>query len=72
MKHIESGHRMPSIEVLYRLVQVLHLSLDELWLSASSHLANTESDLLLLLSHCSETDLQIISDLTKSLIKNKS
>ena len=71
MKHIESGHRLPSVEVLNQLVQVLHLSLDNLWLQTNSEKSNTEEELLLLLSHCSETDLLIISDLAKSLIKHK-
>lgn len=31
LKHIESEHRKPSIDLLYRLVQVLNLSLDALF-----------------------------------------
>ena len=71
MKHLESGHRMPSVEVLYRLVQVLHLSLDELWIPDIAHSTETEQELSLLVSHCSEKDLLVISDLAKSLIKHK-
>ena len=71
MKHIESGHRLPSVEVLCQLVQVLHLSLDNLWLQTNSGKSIVEKKLALRLSHCSETDLLIISDLAISLIKNR-
>ena len=72
MKHLESGHRLPSIEVLYRLVQVLHLSLDELWMpEQSSRQDNPQNkELELLLGHCSERELTIVMDLVQSLIKN--
>ena len=29
MKHIESGHRKPSIEILFELAKILNISLDE-------------------------------------------
>jgi len=70
MKHIESGHRLPSVEVLYRLVQVLRLSLDDLWLQKNIHDSENQSEVLLLLDHCNEAQLQIVSDLVKSLLKN--
>ena len=70
MKHIESGHRLPSVEVLYRLVQVLHLSLDKLWLPNSNYAPETKNELNMLLKHCSEKELLIVTDLVKSLIKN--
>lgn len=70
MKHLESGHRLPSIEVLYRLVQILHLSLDKLWIPASVTTTDAENELSLLLSHCSENELLILTDLAKSLLKN--
>ena len=31
MKHIESEHRKPSVEVLYKLVRILNISLDDLF-----------------------------------------
>lgn len=73
MKHLESGHRMPSVEVLYHLVHELHLSLDELWLPEQSSRpdAPQNKELELLLGHCSEKELSIVIDLVKSLIKNR-
>ena len=35
LKHLESEHRMPSVEVLFRLAETLQLSLDELLLPAA-------------------------------------
>ncbi|MFT8889532.1 MAG: helix-turn-helix transcriptional regulator [Ethanoligenens sp.] len=31
LKHIESEHRKPSVDVLYRIVQIVNLSLDNLF-----------------------------------------
>ena len=30
LKHIESGHRKPSVEVLFQIMRILHVSLDAL------------------------------------------
>lgn len=70
LKHIESEHRKPSIEVLFRLVQMLHISLDNiLFYKGDLRLAKIQ-EIENLLSVCSEKDLQIINDLILSLLKN--
>ncbi|MDO4174721.1 MAG: helix-turn-helix transcriptional regulator [Eubacteriales bacterium] len=70
LKHIESEHRRPSIEVLLNLMKYLHLSLDAL---VFSHSEDQQSFLLQdtchLLASCTESELHIINDLTHSLLK---
>lgn len=70
LKHIESEHRKPSIEVLFRLVQTLHISLDNILFHKRELRLEKIQEIENLLSICSEKDLQIINDLILSLLKN--
>ncbi len=70
LKHIESEHRKPSVEVLFRLVQVLHLSLDGIFLLPE----NEERKRLLrnaglLLGQCDERQLRIVIALMEALLR---
>lgn len=72
LKHIESEHRKPSIEVLFRLSKILNLSLDSLIFSdISSHSASLRR-LNNLLSECSDNELLILYDITQSLLSHRS
>ena len=71
LKHIESEHRKPSIEVLFRLVYVLHISLDEILLPQQARDSSEFQEALTLLTQCSKTELSIVADLIRSLIKNR-
>lgn len=68
LKHLESEHRKPSVEVLFRLVKILHISLDDLLLPEKNNTPEEYKELLLLMGHCTNTELQIGIDLLKSLI----
>lgn len=71
LKHIESEHRRPSIEVLLNVMELLHLSLDALVFPQSveqnEHIQNTYQ----LLTGCTEKELRVIDDLARSLMKNR-
>lgn len=67
LKHIESEHRKPSIEVLFHLCQILHLSLDKLIFDSNSKKID---DIIPLLSDCNECELNIVIDLLYSLKRN--
>jgi Predicted transcriptional regulators len=58
LKHIESEHRKPSIDLLYRLVQVLNLSLDTLFFPdrEDDDFRKTER----LMRQCSDSHLRIL------------
>lgn len=73
LKHIESEHRKPSIEVLFKLVQILNISLDSLLLEQPdrSSFSETECTINALLKTCSDGEKNIVLDLIKSIQKNR-
>ncbi|MGM9936632.1 MAG: helix-turn-helix transcriptional regulator [Candidatus Ornithomonoglobus sp.] len=70
MKHIESEHRKPSIEVLFKLSEVLHLSLDNLLFDIRGEAADF-NNALTLLKDCNEKEVRILIDIMKTLQKNR-
>ncbi len=71
LKHIESEYRNPSVEVLFHIVQILHISLDDLLLDTPVQTSKTYRQAELLLQQCQEQELKIISDIIKSLINHR-
>ncbi len=71
LKHLESEHRNPSIEVLFRLTTVLNMSLDNLLFTNQVQESTEYKELSLLLSKCTTAELQIVSDLAHSLLKHR-
>ncbi len=69
MKHLESEHRKPSLEVLVRLMETLNFSFDSLVFPRTEETGRKE--LLALLSDCPDHELNIITDLIFSLKKNR-
>ena len=70
LKHLESEHRKPSIEVLVKLAYILNLSLDELVFPSSKH-CPYHKELELLLSQCNESQLRVIIATARALIAEK-
>ena len=70
MKHLESEHRKPSLEVLIKLMETLDFSFDSLVFPNSND--SRRKELLALLSDCPDHELNIITDLILSLKKNRS
>lgn len=58
LKHIESEHRKPSIDLLYRLVQALNLSLDSLFFPERED--DTFHKTERRMRQCSESQLRIL------------
>lgn len=71
LKHIESEHRKPSIEVLFQLVKILHISLDKLLLSTQEPSSDELTEVSSLLSSCADRELRIVRDLIRSLHANR-
>ena len=70
LKHLESEHRKPSIEVLFKLCKTLHFSLDSIIFETDFR--NTyKKEIVLLLNECNDNELRIIQDLIHSLLKNR-
>ncbi len=70
LKHIESEHRKPSIEVLFKLTETLHLSLDNL-IFGNYQVLNELHNAEILLKDCDLRELKIVMDLIKSLKRNR-
>ncbi|HIZ55448.1 MAG TPA: helix-turn-helix domain-containing protein [Firmicutes bacterium] len=72
IKHIESGHRKPSVEVLFKLAQVLHFSLDKLIFPEQTLQQESDpTELIALLRRCSEAERRVLADTARSLLLNR-
>lgn len=71
LKHLGSEHRKPSIEVLYKLVLTLNLSLDQLFLPDLTEGSPLQEQLKLLIGRCDEDDLKVIYATARALLDVK-
>lgn len=71
VKHLESGHRKPSVELLFVLAQTLHFSLDEIVFPSISQKEQLRIQIDSLLEGCSEKEHRLIRDMITSIIKNR-
>ena len=69
MKHLESEHRKPSLEVLIRLMETLDMSFDMLVFPQMEQFKNNEWASML--SGCTQQELNVIQDLIVSMKKNR-
>lgn len=71
MKHLESEHRKPSIEVLFRLAKVLHMSLDELLIPDNEvpERFKQYQEIQLLLRDCNDKELNAVEALLREFVK---
>jgi len=60
MKHIESEHRNPSIDVLLSMVKILRLSLDDLLFTSEAENSAEYREAALLLKQCSVKQLKVL------------
>ena len=70
-KHIESGHRLPSVEVLFRLAQTLNMSLDNIVFPEQRAESGCVQEIQILLRQCTEKELAVVLDLAGSLVRNR-
>lgn len=68
LKHIESGHRKPSVEILYRLVVTLQFSLDHLFLPEQAADSPLRAQARLLLGQCDDAELGVVLATTRALL----
>ena len=70
IKHLESGRRLPSVEILFILSKELNFSIDSM--IKSEHLLPTETDIICgLLEKCTLKELRLIEVITKTIIENR-
>lgn len=70
LKHIESEHRKPSIEVLIELAQILQMSVDNIIFPQKSEIELRINEIENKLTNCTLNELHIILDLMSSLKEN--
>lgn len=71
IKHLESGHRKPSVDLLFTLAQTNHFSLDEILRPATSQTNQLRNEINCLLNDCTEKEQKILLDLLISMVKNR-
>lgn len=68
IKHIESGHRKPSVEVLYGVVRVLNLSLDDLFFPEKNNGSEEYRKAERLLRRCDSKQLRVLYATMEALL----
>ena len=72
LKHIESEHRKPSIEVLFALAETLHFSLDALFITdGPKEHSRRKNELQLLIDTCSDNELDVLFAALRELSSQK-
>jgi len=70
-KHIESGHRLPSVEVLFSIAQALDLSLDNIIFPEQEAGKARVRELRVMLNQNTDQELAILLDVARSLQQNR-
>jgi transcriptional regulator with XRE-family HTH domain len=68
IKHIESGHRKPSLDVFFRLVTTLNISMDDLFFPKCSDKSELCQKAERLLTECSDYQLKIINATLEAML----
>lgn len=71
LKHLESEHRHPSVEVLFQLATTLNISIDSMLFPVSDEKTENMDQIKLLLNKCTVEELKIIEDLIRSLLLHR-
>jgi transcriptional regulator with XRE-family HTH domain len=69
-KHIESGHRLPSVEVLFAIAQALDMSLDNIIFPEDADKGRVK-EIQIMLNQCTGPELAILLDVAGSLLRNR-
>lgn len=71
VKHMESGHRKPSVDILFKIVELTGMSVDEV-ISKKTKLENeTDVNIISILNLCAEKEKQLILMIAKDIIANR-
>lgn len=69
LKHLESEHRKPSVEVLFRLVETLHISLDNLLMPKQNEHELLLQNAYLRLAQCDSHEIRLVIALMEAMLK---
>lgn len=71
IKHIESGRRLPSVEILFSAAHLLHFSLDDLLPSKRQNQPVSLSKLDQVIQQCSKKELVLLEQVAEAIIQNR-
>jgi len=71
VKQLESERRNPSVDVLYKLVSVLDLSLDKLFSDNDDRKQELRNKIVLSLSHCNIPEMEVVYATIEALRRNR-
>ena len=72
MKHIESEHRKPSVEVLFLLADVLNFSMDAMLMKKQSdEHAKRVNEMNLMMNKCTDVELDVFLAALREMMKHK-
>lgn len=73
VKHIESGHRKPSIEILFKTAKILDMSVDNVIFSDNDDrtIKSEINEINNLLTKCEKKELAVAKDVIFSLLRNR-
>lgn len=73
VKHIESGHRKPSIEILFKTAKILDMSVDNVIFSDNDDrtIKSEINEINNLLTKCEKKELAVVKDVIFSLLRNR-
>ena len=72
MKHIESEHRKPSVEVLFLLADVLNFSMDAMLMEKqSTEHAKRVNEMNLMMNKCTDEELDVFLAALREMMKHK-
>ena len=71
VKQLESERRNPSVIVLYRLVNILNMSLDTVFFDINDESLEIKSKIDLALSHCDVHELEVAYATIEAMIKKE-
>lgn len=71
IKQLESERREPSVKVLYKLVQVLDISLDSLFSNSNDNVQELKNKINLCLDRCNAHELQVAYATIEAMLKKE-
>lgn len=70
VKHLESGHRKPSIPVLFAIAKTLNMSVDNIIFAEKTKNDKLMTDIINAAKQLNDSQLNVVLDLINSIIKN--
>lgn len=71
IKHLESGHRKPSVDMLFSICKITNMSIDSIILGEKLFSNETDQKLFSIIKLCSEEEKELITKLVEAVISNR-